>query len=243
MGRFLTEIDRACEGRRWWPRAPAVLFFAYVWLRHARDPLYHSVFGALNLGVHELGHIVFAPFGDVVGALGGSLLQCLVPVIGMTMFARQCDVFAVAFAFGWLATNLFEVATYAGDAVTMELPLVTPGGGPPIHDWNYVLGAIGWLGHSGAIAGAIRAGAHLGMTICLGGMVWLLLKMARAARRGPAPAREMPKGGGLAARPRETSLRPWREPDPPWISAPLARSSRPSRPTRQDGGPTSSSPS
>ena len=56
---------------------------------------------------------------------------------------QQRDVFAVAFAWGWLATNLFEVATYAGDAVAMSLPLVTPGGGHAIHDWNYVLGAWG----------------------------------------------------------------------------------------------------
>lgn len=180
---FFVDVEEACAGRRWWVRAPAVPFFSYVWLRHATDPLYHSVFGGLNLGVHELGHFVFGPFGDVLGALGGSLLQCLLPFVGMAMFLRQRDVFAVTFAWGWLATNLFEVATYAGDAVAMRLPLVTPGGGHAIHDWNYVLGALGWLRHTSAVADALRLGANASMALGLGGMIWLLMKMKRDGGR------------------------------------------------------------
>jgi hypothetical protein len=138
------------------------------------------------------------------------------------------------------------VATYAGDAVAMRLPLVTPGGGHPIHDWNYVLGALGWLRHTTGISDAIRLGAHASMLVGLGGMIAVLAEMRRAggARASSTPGR--PRGGGLAARPRETSLRPWREPDPPWIAAPSVPStSRPSRPPpdaeRSPGGPPSPS--
>ena len=35
------------------------------------------------------------------------------------MFWKQRDLFAIAVAFAWLGTNLFEVATYAADARTM----------------------------------------------------------------------------------------------------------------------------
>lgn len=223
-------VDRGCAGRNPWLRAPLVLLLCWAWMRHAADPVYRSLFGGLNLGVHELGHFVFGPFGDIPGALGGSLLQCLLPFAGMAMFLRQRDLFAIAFAWGWLGTNLFEVATYAGDAVAMRLPLVTPGGGHPIHDWNYVLGAMGWLRHTESLEAALRASAHGCMALATGGGAWLLARMITWRGAAAPGGVEMPKGGGPAACPR-VPLRPWSEPQPPWITAPVEPSAtlRPSR--------------
>lgn len=181
--RLLDDVDGWCQGKWWWARIPFLLLSLWVWIRHASDPLYRSLFGGLNLGVHELGHFVFAPFGDLPGVFGGSLLQCLVPVAGMVMFLRQRDYFAVAFAWCWLATNCFEVATYAGDAVRMELPLVTPGGGHPIHDWNYLLGALGWLRYTDTIAGLYRVVANVSMAVGVAGMTWVVARMVAAANR------------------------------------------------------------
>lgn len=181
-GVALAVLDDArdwCRGRWWIPRAPVLLFFLYVWVRHASDPMYQSVFKGLNLGIHELGHYVFG-FGDILGALGGSLLQCLAPMIAIAMFARQRDYFAISFAFGWLAANYFELATYVGDAVTRSLPLVTPGGGEPIHDWNYILGNYGWLRHTEALAGLHAFAGHACMTICLLTGVWIVGTMIRS---------------------------------------------------------------
>lgn len=219
--RLLEAIDARCAGRNGWLRAPALAYFLWVWFRHAASPEYRSVFGGLNLGVHELGHIVFGPFGDVTAALGGSLLQCLVPVLGMAMFVRQGDWFAVAFAFGWLATNLFEVSVYAADAVAMRLPLVTPGGGHPIHDWNYILGALGWLRHTERVAGLIRLAGHASMLGCVAGIGYVVSRMLTLAP-------EKPEGGGFTARPREHALRPGSESDPPGITTPQPSGSMPS---------------
>lgn len=222
-------IDGWCAGRNAWIRAPLVLLLCWSWMGHAADPSYRSVFGGLNLGVHELGHFVFGPFGDVTSALGGSLLQCVLPLVGMAMFARQRDLFAVAVAFGWLGTNLFETATYAGDAVAMRLPLVTPGGGHAIHDWNYVLGAKGWLRHADAIETTLRGAAHACLAIATCGGAWLLSRIIRLRRAGEGHAGDSPAVTESALRAPRRRLRPWSEPAPSGLGAPEKASTDPRR--------------
>jgi hypothetical protein len=174
------EVLTWCGGKRWWHwRLPFLLFFAYILVRHLASPDYQSIFKGLNLGIHELGHMVFGLLGEFIGVAGGTLLQCLVPIGSVFMFLRQRDFFAIAVCFGWLSTNLFDVATYAGDARAMELPLVSPGVGDVIHDWNYLLGHPGLLQADQAIAFLFRVGAVLSMAICLVAGGWLLWRMYR----------------------------------------------------------------
>ncbi len=191
--RVLEDIDDWCQGRAWFVRAPLVLYFAYAWWRHASDPMYASLFKGMNLGIHELGHYVFAPFGEMMGAWGGSLFQCLVPLLAVPMFMRQRDYFAIFVALGWLGTNLFEVSTYSADAVAMKLPLVTPGGGHAIHDWNYILGAKGWLLHTETIAAVHRFAGHAMLALCVWGGVWVCVMMVRSRLDARGPGR--PSGG------------------------------------------------
>jgi len=174
------EVLTWCGEKRWWHwRLPFLLFFAYILVRHLASPDYQSIFKGLNLGIHELGHMVFGLLGEFIGVAGGTLLQCLVPIGSMVMFLRQRDFFAIAVCFGWLSTNLFDVATYAGDARAMELPLVSPGVGDVVHDWNYLLGHLGLLQADQAITFLFRAGAVLSMAICLVAGGWLLWRMYR----------------------------------------------------------------
>jgi hypothetical protein len=94
----------------------------------------------VDLAIHEAGHIVFSPFGDVVAALGGSLFQTLVPAVFVVYFLRARQRFAAAITMGWVAVNLVNVSRYISDARAQELPLL--GGENVIHDWWYVL--ISW---------------------------------------------------------------------------------------------------
>jgi len=168
-----------CRGKNWWLRLPFLLFFGYVLVRHLADPLYSSILGGLNLGIHELGHIVFGFLGQTMAVAGGTLLQLLAPAIGMVNFYRQDDFFSIALCFGWLSTNLFSVATYAADARRLELPLVTPfGGGEVIHDWEFLLSRWDILQHDTLIAGIFRAGAVVSMAFCFIAGGWLLWIMA-----------------------------------------------------------------
>ncbi len=188
LARLVSDARTWCIGRLWIIRLPVLAYFVFVWVAHTTDPLHQSLFKGIDLGIHELGHVLFHPLGDVVGALGGSILQCTAPLLAAVMFIRQRDYFAISFCFGWLSANLFEVATYAGDAVAKSLHLVTPGGGEPIHDWNYVLATLGWLRHTEEIAALHRIFAHAAMIGCLAFGGWLVLTMVRSAKHSEAHA-------------------------------------------------------
>ncbi|MFP4458033.1 MAG: hypothetical protein ACLFSQ_00410 [Candidatus Zixiibacteriota bacterium] len=183
---FLAEYFK--DAREWaigkfpFLRLILLLLFVFVWIRHIKSPLYNSIFFGLNLGIHELGHILFQPFGQFIMTLGGSLFQCIVPFIGLVMFLKQRDYFAVAVAFGWEATNLYYVATYVNDATAMALPLVSPFGVEAYHDWNWILTELGMLEYDLFLASVLRVLASACMVFCLvygGWLVYIMLKTFR----------------------------------------------------------------
>jgi len=170
-----------CAGRSWLVRLPLLAWFAYILVRHWADPMYQSLFGSLNLGIHEWGHPIFAFLGPFMTAAGGTILQCLAPILSSAMFVRQRDYFAIAVCIAWLSTNCFDVATYAGDARAMQLPLVAPGGGSgyieDMHDWHNMLGRMGMLSWDGAIALLFRIAGSVLMLAALAGGGWLCWRM------------------------------------------------------------------
>jgi hypothetical protein len=96
---------------------------------------------AVDLGIHETGHLAFGPFGEFPGFAGGTLAQLIMPVLFAVYFRRQGDRHAATVAIWWIAQNLWNISVYAADARAQALPLV--GGGE--HDWAYMLGRLGWL--------------------------------------------------------------------------------------------------
>ncbi len=175
---FFREASEWAEGKFGPLRLLLWLFLLYILLRHLMDPMYQSIFKPLNLGIHELGHIIFSPLGQFLMIAGGTIAQCLVPLISFFMFLKQRDFFAITVSFCWMGTNLFSVGGYMADARKMELPLVTPFRGEEIiHDWNYLFGKLGLLNSDTALGGFVRVLAIMNMVIGLGFGAWLLLKM------------------------------------------------------------------
>ncbi len=173
-----------CKGRSWLPRLLLLLWLGYVGVRQFLAPEYAAqcLFGAINLGIHEAGHLLTRGLGQFLSSAGGSFLQCLAPIISAFVFLRQRDYFGIAVSFGWLATNLVQVGVYMSDAQQMALPLVTIGdtGGDieQLHDWHYLFGELGLLSSSEAIGSVTRALGHLSMLICLAGGAWLVRQIS-----------------------------------------------------------------
>jgi len=126
---------------------------------------------SVDLAIHETGHLVFGPFGEVIGFLGGTLFQLIVPAAFVWYFWRRGDRHSATVPFWWIAQNLWNISVYVRDARAQELPLV--GGGE--HDWAFLLGHFGLLEHDRGIARAVHA---LGMlTYLLAIAAGLLLAM------------------------------------------------------------------
>ncbi|HNX42026.1 MAG TPA: hypothetical protein PLB68_05995 [Candidatus Aminicenantes bacterium] len=185
MREFFERASLWCQDRPRILRAALWLYFLWALVHHVQDPLYQSLFKPINLGIHELGHILFIPFGMTLEIFAGSFVQCVAPLIALLLFLRQEDYFAISVAIGWFSTNLYDVATYLGDARAQELPLVSPFAGEPLHDWNYLLGKWHLLDQDQAIASGIRFFAFLSMAAALLFGAWLLYEMSRKRPQQP----------------------------------------------------------
>ncbi len=158
-----------------------LLAMGYFAVRYSLDATYVSVFDGINLAIHEAGHLLFRFFGTFIMIAGGTALQLMAPLGCCVYFYRRPDYFGVAFSGFWLAANCYHVATYVADARAQILPLVTVGGGVPIHDWNYLLSTLGLLDLDGTLAWMIRAAGFTIMWASIAYGAWLVRRIAVSA--------------------------------------------------------------
>lgn len=144
-----------------------VFFFAWYFYHVIQHPFENSLIGVFNLLMHEAGHFFFFFGGDIISILGGSFMQVVIPLIFAFAFYRQYQWLGVSFSLMWAGQNFVEVATYAGDAIVMQLPLL--GGDAVLHDWNYILTYSGMLDKTEFIAHAFNT---IGMTLFVFGTLF-----------------------------------------------------------------------
>ena len=108
---------------------------AVFWVHALLDADGFLFFDYVNLPFHEFGHLFFAPFGETLCILGGSIMQCAIPLAIMMNFLFSAEPAGFAFSGFWFGENFLNISVYVADARKMELPLV--GGGE--HDWNILL--------------------------------------------------------------------------------------------------------
>lgn len=145
------------------------------------DPLIHWA-GVIP---HEGGHFLFAPFGEFLAILGGTLTEVGLPLLFAVGFAVQHNRSMVGLMLLWTAITLESVSRYAADAQDRSLPLMTQffvEGTAESHDWGNLLTMLGLLEYTPQVAGFIW---FLGMLCWLTGMFIGI----HAALWGPLDAR------------------------------------------------------
>lgn len=129
------------------------------------------VTGLVDLGIHELGHLLAIAFGQTIHFLAGSALQVAAPLGLAAYFWWRQDAAASAFMLAWTSTSMVDVSIYMADARDRQLPLI---GGT--HDWGWLFRHWGGLDMAQPVAGFFRfLAALVGMAAIawLGQQVWV----------------------------------------------------------------------
>jgi hypothetical protein len=141
-------VTSADHGR--WRLVLTAVLAIYGWLC-LRTPGTYRWLDSLDLAIHETGHLVFAPFGQTLSVLGGTLLQLLLPAAFIVALWRSGDRHGATVPLWWMGQNCWNISVYIKDARTQALPLV--GGGE--HDWAFLLGEWDRLAQDQALGGVV----------------------------------------------------------------------------------------
>lgn len=160
----------------WWGRAAAAvgaLLYTPAFVNHPRsaDAMQTWMYN-VHFVFHEAGHPIFGLFGDLLGALGGTLMQLLIPLACVIAFLQNAHPVAAALATWWLGTSLATVAPYVYDARLLELPLhggIIGAQHPEVHDWFNVLSRLDLMQADTTLAWMAQLGAD---ALMLGGLAW-----------------------------------------------------------------------
>jgi hypothetical protein len=131
-----------------------------------------ALLAMFDLGIHELGHLLFRPFGMVASFIMGSGLQVLVPLALASYFwIRQRDHVAAGWLMTWGATSMQDTSVYIADAPHRALQLI---GGT--HDWWWLLRRWDRLDLADEIASGVWG---IGLVLGLAGMALILWPAAK----------------------------------------------------------------
>lgn len=72
-----------------------------------------SLLDSVDLAVHETGHLVFGPFGELIGFAGGTIMQLVMPGLFVGYFVRAGDNHAASVALWWVGQSCAHVSVYA----------------------------------------------------------------------------------------------------------------------------------
>ncbi|MBT5874404.1 MAG: hypothetical protein HOH43_13380, partial [Candidatus Latescibacteria bacterium] len=125
------------------PKLIIAIVSAAYFLETASAPSHWRFLDGVDLIIHEAGHVILLPLGHFMHMIGGSLFQLLAPTAFVVHFHREENRYSAALILFWVGQNFLNISVYAGDAISMKLPLL--GGADSIHDWNFLLITLGLL--------------------------------------------------------------------------------------------------
>ncbi|MBI2748511.1 MAG: hypothetical protein HYX43_03990 [Burkholderiales bacterium] len=178
---------RAVAGAALW--LPAA-WYAWQFLRFdISDPesMPLSLLYAAIVPFHEVGHMLFRPFGEFMHNAGGSLMQFLTPLgFGAYFVYWRRDNLAGWLMLWWEGTQWVDLAPYCYDAKKPAMILLTGRTGDTgAHDYVDMLGDLGLLNRAHEVAALMK---YFGVLLMLAALVWGALLLARIWRDRAAGA-------------------------------------------------------
>lgn len=147
-----------------WGRIGLTLLLIPLSLKAFNDELGQvPLLSDIILAVHEFGHYLFMPFGEMMTILGGSLFQVMFPLVFVWYFIwgkeEHRDRHAAMICLWWTSIALLGVSIYAADARAGQLMLLSGATGeddPDMHDWKNLFSMWGVLNRDTVYAGRMR---------------------------------------------------------------------------------------
>ena len=146
------------------------------------------IFVYLNIAVHEIGHVLFRPFGELTMLIMGSGFEVLFPfAVGVVFLIRKRDLVSTAVSWGWSASALASAATYIADADDGRLALLGATGPDTAGDWERILGVqfFDKVYLADSIAAMVRTAGYVLWFVALAMAAWVIVR-ARLQERAAA---------------------------------------------------------
>lgn len=146
------------------------------------------IFVYLNIAVHEIGHVLFRPFGELTMLIMGSGFEVLFPfAVGVVFLIRKRDLVSTAVSWGWSASALASAATYIADADDGRLALLGATGPDTAGDWERILGVqfFDKVYLAESIAAMVRTAGYVLWFVALAMAAWVIVR-ARLQERAAA---------------------------------------------------------
>lgn len=143
----------------------------------------------LNIAVHEVGHVLFRPAGELTMLIMGSGFEVLFPfATGAFFLLIKRDLVSTAVAWGWAASGLASASTYIGDADDGRLALLGATGPDAAGDWERILGVefFDKVYLADRIAGTVRTVGFVLWGVALGLAVWAIVRNRQLLRSAEA---------------------------------------------------------
>ena len=151
------------------------------------------IFVYLNIAVHETGHVLFRPFGELTMLIMGSGFEVLFPfAVGVVFLLRKRDLVSTAVCWGWAASALASAATYIADADDGRLALLGATGPDAAGDWERILGEqfFDKVYLADSIGATVRTFGYVLWVVAIGLALWAIVKSRlpeREERHAPRP--------------------------------------------------------
>lgn len=138
------------------------------------------LYGAM-VPFHEVGHLLFRPFGEFLHNAGGSLAQFLMPLaFGVYFVHWRGDNLAGWLMLWWEGSQWVYLAPYCYDAKKPQMILLTARTGDTgAHDYVDMLGDLGLLNRAHEVAALMK---YFGVLLMILALVWGALLVARSWR-------------------------------------------------------------